>query len=67
MNAKVAAFSFLGMVLWTYKWYRPDGGSLSPQDLAREMQEMFFGGLEPRREPPPPARSPAPRRPRRTR
>jgi TetR/AcrR family transcriptional regulator, cholesterol catabolism regulator len=62
VNAKVAAFAFLGMVLWTYQWYRPDGGSLSPQDLAREMQEMFFGGLEPRREPPPPPVKAAPAR-----
>jgi AcrR family transcriptional regulator len=53
VNAKVAAFSFLGMVLWTYKWYRPDGGSLTPDDLAREMKEMFFGGLERKPEPAP--------------
>jgi TetR/AcrR family transcriptional regulator, cholesterol catabolism regulator len=57
VHPKVAAFSFLGMVLWTYKWYRPDGGALTPAELAREMQEVFFGGLERR---PAPAARPAP-------
>jgi AcrR family transcriptional regulator len=41
----VAAFSFLGMVLWIYKWYRPEG-RISADRLAAEMQELFFGGLE---------------------
>ncbi|HYO12117.1 MAG TPA: TetR/AcrR family transcriptional regulator [Thermoanaerobaculia bacterium] len=41
----VAAFSFLGMVLWLYKWYRPDG-KIPPAELAREMEDLFFGGLE---------------------
>jgi AcrR family transcriptional regulator len=44
VNPKVAAFSFLGMVLWTYKWFR-NGGSISKDDLAREMIALFFGGL----------------------
>jgi TetR/AcrR family transcriptional regulator, cholesterol catabolism regulator len=59
VNPKVAAFSFLGMVLWTYKWYRPEGGSLSPQDLTREMQDLFFGGLERKPEPRPVKPAPA--------
>lgn len=45
VNPKVAAFSFLGMVLWIYKWFRPDG-PISAEQLAREMQDLFFGGLE---------------------
>jgi TetR/AcrR family transcriptional regulator, cholesterol catabolism regulator len=45
VNPKVAAFVFLGTVLWTYKWYRPDG-PLDERELARQMQNMFFGGLE---------------------
>ena len=47
LNPKVAAFSFLGQVLWIYKWYRPDGG-ISAEDLAAEMEKMFFDGLETR-------------------
>jgi AcrR family transcriptional regulator len=44
VNPTVAAFSFLGMVLWTYKWYRPEG-SISRETLAREMVSLFFDGL----------------------
>ena len=45
VNPKVAAFSFLGMVLWIYKWFRPEG-AISAEDLSKEMQDIFFGGLE---------------------
>jgi AcrR family transcriptional regulator len=45
VNPTVAAFSFLGMVLWIYKWFRPDG-AIGGERLAREMQALFFGGLE---------------------
>jgi AcrR family transcriptional regulator len=45
VNPTVAAFSFLGMVLWIYKWFRSDG-KIDAQQLAQEMQDLFFGGLE---------------------
>lgn len=45
VNPKVAAFAFLGMVLWIYKWFRLDG-ALTPEQLSHDMQNMFFGGLE---------------------
>jgi TetR/AcrR family transcriptional regulator, cholesterol catabolism regulator len=45
VNPKVAAFAFLGMVLWIYKWFRPDG-AISAEELSKEMQDLFFGGLE---------------------
>lgn len=45
VNPKVAAFSFLGMVLWIYKWFRPEG-SLTEVQLVKEMRNIFFGGLE---------------------
>jgi AcrR family transcriptional regulator len=45
VEPRVAAFSFLGMVLWIYKWFRPDG-KIPADQLAREMQDLFFGGLE---------------------
>jgi AcrR family transcriptional regulator len=44
VNPKVAAFGFLGMVLWIYKWFKPDG-EIKEDDLVREMQDLFFGGL----------------------
>jgi AcrR family transcriptional regulator len=45
VNPKVAAFSYLGMVLWIYKWFRAEG-PISAQDLAQQMQDLFFSGLE---------------------
>jgi AcrR family transcriptional regulator len=47
VDPTLAAFSFLGVVLWTYKWYRP-GGRLAPEQLAAGMSELFFDGLLPR-------------------
>ena len=46
VDATLASFSFLGTVLWTYKWYRSDG-ALSPQQLADGIGDLFFTGLMP--------------------
>lgn len=46
VNSTLAAFSFLGTVLWMYKWYRSDG-ALTPQQLADGIGDLFFKGLEP--------------------
>jgi TetR/AcrR family transcriptional regulator, cholesterol catabolism regulator len=48
VNAKVAAFSFLGMVLWIYKWWKPDG-ALTDEEVAAGMIDILFTGLEPPR------------------
>jgi hypothetical protein len=47
VDPTLAAFSFLGMVLWTYKWYRADG-KLTPRQLSDGMIDLFFEGLMPR-------------------
>ena len=47
VDPTIAAFSFLGVVLWTYKWYRADG-KLSPQQLADGTIDLVFEGLMPR-------------------
>jgi AcrR family transcriptional regulator len=60
VNPKVAAFAFLGMVLWIYKWFRADG-PISAEQLAVDMQDLFFGGLEAK-----PGARPAARKERRT-
>ncbi|MCI0569218.1 MAG: TetR/AcrR family transcriptional regulator [Myxococcaceae bacterium] len=44
VDPTVAAFSFLGQVLWIYKWYRPDG-RLTDEQIADGMVDLFFGGL----------------------
>jgi AcrR family transcriptional regulator len=45
IHPKVAAFSFLGQILWIYKWFRDDG-PVSATALAAEMERVFFDGLE---------------------
>lgn len=44
VHPAVAAFSFLGMVLWIYKWFRADG-AVPEERLVREMKEVFFRGM----------------------
>jgi TetR/AcrR family transcriptional regulator, cholesterol catabolism regulator len=46
VDPTLASFSLLGTVLWTYKWYRPDG-RLSPQQLSDGTIDLFFHGLTP--------------------
>ncbi len=46
VDPTLASFSFLGSVLWTYKWYRPDG-RLSSQQLTDGTIDLFFNGLRP--------------------
>jgi AcrR family transcriptional regulator len=46
VDPTLAAFSFLGTVLWTYKWYRPDG-ALNPAQLSDGIGDLFFNGLMP--------------------
>lgn len=47
VDPTLAAFSFLGVVLWTFKWYRPDG-KLGPRQLSDGMIDLYFEGLMPR-------------------
>lgn len=44
VDPTLAAFNFLGVVLWTYKWYRPDG-EIDRERLTAGMIDLFFGGL----------------------
>ena len=45
VDPTIATFSLLGSVLWTYKWYRPNG-RLTPAVLTAGMIDAFFKGLE---------------------
>lgn len=47
VDPTIAAFSFLGSVLWTYKWYRADG-KITPEQLSSGIIDLFFAGLLPR-------------------
>lgn len=44
VDPTIAAFSFLGSVLWTYKWYKSDG-KLAPAQLADGIADLYFNGL----------------------
>jgi AcrR family transcriptional regulator len=61
VDPTIAAFALLGMVNWTYQWYRP-GGRLSEEDLAEAMTDFYLLGLlqpdrgEPRGRPASPGR-----------
>ena len=46
LDPTIATFSFLGSVLWTYKWYRA-GGKLDPARLSEGIVDLFFHGLVP--------------------
>jgi len=49
VDSTLAAFAFLGTVLWTYKWFRQDG-ALSEEQVANGMVDLFFRGLMPVRQ-----------------
>ncbi|HYR56753.1 MAG TPA: TetR/AcrR family transcriptional regulator [Myxococcaceae bacterium] len=49
VDSTLAAFAFLGTVLWTYKWFRHDG-VLSEEQVASGMVDLFFRGLLPVRQ-----------------
>ncbi len=44
LEPTIVAFSFLGMVLWVYKWFKPDG-RLSEEQIVSGMVDLFFAGL----------------------
>jgi AcrR family transcriptional regulator len=44
VDPSVAAFALLGMVNWTYQWYRP-GGRLREVALADAMTDFYLNGL----------------------
>ena len=44
VNPTVAAFSILGMILWSSRWFRRDG-DLTEQQVADEIVKIAFKGL----------------------
>jgi AcrR family transcriptional regulator len=44
VDARLAAYSALGMANWVYTWYKPSGKT-SPEELAELISEMIVGGL----------------------
>jgi AcrR family transcriptional regulator len=44
VNPKLAAFSLLGMLNWTYQWYKPSGSS-SREEIVENFQRIFLQGI----------------------
>jgi AcrR family transcriptional regulator len=44
LDPTIVAFSFLGMVLWVYKWFKTDG-RLTAAQISDGMLDLFFAGL----------------------
>ena len=44
LDAKLAAFALLGMLNWTYQWYKASGSN-SREEITRNFQDIFLRGL----------------------
>lgn len=44
VNKAVANFSIIGMMIWSYRWYKESGG-LSIEDVAQAIADIFFYGI----------------------
>ena len=44
VDATVATFSLLGMILWLPRWFRQDG-ALTQEQVAEEIAKLALGGL----------------------
>ena len=44
VDATVATFSLLGMILWLPRWFRQDG-ALTQEQVADEIAKLALGGL----------------------
>ena len=43
-SLSVTAFAVIGMIMWSYRWYKK-GGSLSVEDMGNQLIETFFYGI----------------------
>jgi hypothetical protein len=43
-NPKLAAFALLGMLNWTYQWYKPSGSD-SREEIVQNFQNIFLQGI----------------------
>lgn len=44
VDPKIAAFALLGMLNWTYQWYKPSGSN-SREEIVRTFQHIFVQGI----------------------
>ena len=43
-SLSVTAFAIIGMIMWSYRWYRKEG-SLSVEEMGNQLIETFFYGI----------------------
>ena len=43
-SLSVTAFAIIGMIMWSYRWYRK-GGGLSVEEMGNQLIETFFYGI----------------------
>ena len=48
-SLSVTAFAIIGMIMWSYRWYRK-GGGLSVEEMGNQLIETFFYGIVKNRE-----------------
>ena len=44
VNPKIAAFGLLGMLNWTYQWYKPNG-AITSDAIVKTFTEIFLNGI----------------------
>jgi hypothetical protein len=44
IDAKIAAFALLGMLNWTYQWYKASGSN-SRDEIVKNFQRIFLQGI----------------------
>ena len=44
LDPKLAAFALLGMLNWTYQWYKPAGSS-TREEIVQSFQRIFLQGI----------------------
>jgi AcrR family transcriptional regulator len=44
LNAKLAAYALLGMLNWTYQWYKPSGSN-TREEIVETFQQIFLRGI----------------------
>ena len=44
VNPKLAAYALLGMLNWTYQWYKVSGSS-TREEIVRTFQRIFLQGI----------------------
>ncbi len=45
-SPRVVAYGVLGIVGWTYRWYRPDQSDVSAEEIGKTYAELILSGIE---------------------